>query len=467
MAAVLAIGIVVAGCSVPMAATSAIDCSLQSPSETAGASTAFPLTVEHASRHLVDRSGRPFLMVGDAAWSVIAQLDEQTFGTYLCLRREAGFNTIMVNLIEHKFASNAPANAQRQAPFLAPGDFSRPNAAYFDSAARMVSLARSWGFLVIMTPAYAGYDGGSEGWYQEMARSGAETLHAYGRFVGQRFRAFDNIIWVEGGDYDVPDPGLVDALAEGVAETDPHALQTYNGRVDSRVTPAWGDRPWFSIDNIYTYKRPMDAASAAYRDGTKPFFLLESLYENEHNTTPVDLRRQSYQTVLCGGIGHVFGNNPMWHFDGPGLFPAPSGWTEQFDSPGTKGMTQFAHILGSVDWWKLRPDSGSFLVGSGSAADPTVSSVATDRTLAVAYDPDGAKLLLDLSALAGPLTSAVWRDPVSGASAPVDLPGGAAVQVTVSPPGANSGGDPDWVLVLEASYGPTSTTALDTTKPSA
>ena len=456
-ATVLALSVGLAGCSsgVGSAATHSTGCTgARGFSERASGTIAFPLKVDAAHRELVDQRGDHLLMVGDAAWSFIAQLSDEDAATYLCSRRAAGFNTILVNLIEHKFASNAPADIRGEAPFTAQGDFTRPNAAYFDRAERLVALARSFGFLVLLTPAYAGYNGGTEGWYAEMAAMGPDRLRKYGRYLGQRFADHDNVVWVEGGDYDVPDPALVDALAQGIAEIDPGALQTYNGTVDSRVTPAWGDRTWFSLDNIYTYGRPADAAAAAYRDGDKPFFLLEAQYENEHDTTPLELRQQSYETVLSGGIGHVFGNNPMWHFDGPGLFPAPADWQDQLDSPGSRGMTQFGRILGGIAWWKLRPDTGTFINREGSTSDgsrgDTVAAVAPDGTLAVAYTTSGTSLQVNPSVLARPGTAATWRDPVSGAAVPADLGARRTDIVTMSPPGPNAGNDRDWVLVVQA-----------------
>ena len=49
-----------------------------------------------------------------------------------------------------------------------------------------------------------------------------------------------------------------------------------------------------------------------------PFFLIESAYENEHGAGELRVRIQAYQALLSGASGHIYGNNPVWHFDGPG-----------------------------------------------------------------------------------------------------------------------------------------------------
>jgi hypothetical protein len=79
-----------------------------------------------------------------------------------------------------------------------------------------------------------------------------------------------------------------------------------------------------------------------------PFFLIESAYENEHNATDQRLRTQADHAVLSGAAGQVFGNNPIWHFDGPGLYPAPMTWQEALGGKGTQSMTHLQSLLADV-----------------------------------------------------------------------------------------------------------------------
>ena len=104
------------------------------------AGAAFPLGVEPGRRYLEDAAGAPFLIHGDTAWSLIAHLREEAEG-YLDDRHARGFNTLLVSLIEHRFASHAPANAYGDQPFLAPGDYASPNEAYFAHADRVLRRA--------------------------------------------------------------------------------------------------------------------------------------------------------------------------------------------------------------------------------------------------------------------------------------------------------------------------------------
>ena len=114
----------------------------------AEAPAAFPLRASENGRYLVDADGRPYLVIGDAAWSLIAQMREESIARYLDDRQRRGFNSIIANLIEHKFASKAPAKIDGVAPFLKPGDFTQPNPAYFDYAYQALAAANRRGIAV-------------------------------------------------------------------------------------------------------------------------------------------------------------------------------------------------------------------------------------------------------------------------------------------------------------------------------
>ncbi len=197
---------------------------------------AFPLHVDAGKRYLVDAQGNPFLLRGDAPWSLIVQLTNAEAEQYLEDRRQKGFNTVLVNLIEHQFSANPPKNVYGDAPFLTPGDFSTPNEAYFAHAAYVINLAAQKGMLVLLTPAYMGAGGGSEGWYQEMVANGTTKLSNYGTYLANRFRAYDNIVWVEGGDYNPPNLTLLRAIPNAIRAVEPE-VAAHLPRVPGHLGP--------------------------------------------------------------------------------------------------------------------------------------------------------------------------------------------------------------------------------------
>jgi len=190
-----------------------------------------PLRVGADHRHLVDRRGVPFLLQGDAAWSLIANATREDADGYLRNRRAKGFNAVLVNLIEHKFARNAPRNAYGDAPFPDPSDLAVPNDKYFEHADWVVRRAGEDGIVVLLAPAYLGYPGLDEGFYDEVMAAGPEKCLAYGRYLGRRYAGFDNIIWVMGGDRD-PGPAREDRPSGG-STVDPTTAPS-----DPRRTPS-------------------------------------------------------------------------------------------------------------------------------------------------------------------------------------------------------------------------------------
>jgi hypothetical protein len=426
----------------------------------------FPLSVAPSKSYLQDAAGRPFLIHGDAAWSLIAGLTREKAELYLADRRARGFNTVAVNLIEHRFLKNPPANAYGESPFTVPWDFTTPNEAYFEHADWVLRRASELGFLVLLAPAFLGYEGGNQGWYREMLtflgyerdqgwyremmRSGPDKLHAYGRFLGKRYSSFKNIIWVQAGDFDPPDKRVVNAIAEGIVETAPGALQTAHCAPETAALDYWAGEPWLTLNNVYTYERVQSAVSKQYgRTGQMPFILIESAYENEHGATDQRLRMQAYDALLSGAAGQVFGNNPVWHFDGPGLFPAPVDWELALASPGAESMRHLIELMESVAWWTLKP-SQRLVVNDHAGLERAVGARAKDGSFAIIYLPGLRGIRVDLAELAGKRVTANWFDPAIGSSisAGADLsPSGTHV---FQPPGVNGGGSKDWVLLLRS-----------------
>jgi uncharacterized protein DUF4038 len=75
------------------------------------------LRISPSRRYLVDQNNAPFLLQGDAAWSLIVAMSDAEVEQYLANRRAKGFNTVIVELIEHRFAKKPPFNEAGDAPF--------------------------------------------------------------------------------------------------------------------------------------------------------------------------------------------------------------------------------------------------------------------------------------------------------------------------------------------------------------
>ena len=419
---------------------------------------AFPLGLSKDGRYLVDASGAPFLIQGEAAWSLIAQLTREDAEIYLEDRRRRGVNLIMVNLVEHWFSDHPPQNAYGDSPFGIPGDFSTPADKYFEYARELVRMALAKGIVVLLCPAYLGGDGGSEGWYQEIRRNGPDKLRAYGRYVGERFREFENVIWLDGGDFTPPaaDLNLVTAVAQGLRTAAPAQLHAAHWSPETSALDVKANFT-FDLNTTYTYHPAYLKSFADDVHGQgRAHFLVESKYEyDDLNSTQRSLRSQAYYALLTGATGQVFGNRWLWTFTRPSLHNRLLGrnWRTALDSPMSRSMGHLKALFANLPWWKLVPDEFYDIQISGQGSKGTmehpVLASTGDRRLAIAYVPTLEGVKLDLQKLIGPVRVR-WYDPTTGRFVDgLGSPLPAAGERQLVPPGKNAAGDTDWILLLE------------------
>ncbi|MBB5702839.1 hypothetical protein FHS76_002728 [Ochrobactrum daejeonense] len=413
---------------------------------TAGAAladVAFPLRVSRSHRFFEDATGAPFLLQGDTAWSLIAELKREDAETYLRDRKARGFNTILVNLIEKRFSSNPPANAYGDRPFAGKA-FGRLDPAYFDHAAGVIGEAQKLGLAVFLAPAYLGVNGGDQGWFSEAEAAGPDAMRAYGEAVAQRFAQFRNIVWVMGGDFDAPDRRLVSSLAQGIARGAPGVLQTVHSGRDSNTAEIWRGEPWFGLDTVYSYGDVHAVLAARRQAAAMPVILLESAYEFERDTTARMVRRNAYGALLAGAAGQFFGNNPVWHFTGPGVFTADQSWREALNSPGARSMTVLKRLFDRLPWPQLEPDSENDILADGKG----YAAALPDRSLTVIYG-EGDDFRVRKSAVRGD-RQALWFDPASGGirqAQPVVVNDGGVLHFT-PPPDRPYAQRSDWLLLI-------------------
>lgn len=415
---------------------------------------AFPLRRASDKRYLVDSRARPVLINGDSAWSLLVQLTREKAELYLEDRRTRGFNAVLVSLLEHHYASDPPRNRYGDAPFTSVGDYSAPNEKYFAHVDWVLQKAAEKGILVMLAPSYIGSM--ADGWYQEMVDNGSAVMHNFGRYLGQRYRNFTNIMWVHGGDADPPSPHLLSQIALGIREFDKIALHTAHAGRERPAMDFWGSAPWMQVNNVYSYEPVFRICSAAYsRMDRMPFFLIESAYEGERGTSDVRIRAQAWHAVLSGAMGQLIGNNPIWHFDCPvPLFRYSLTWRESLNSEGARSMTQLRRLFDAYPWWQLEPDFDNSLLTDGISAehDRAVAARSIDGAFAFAFVPSRREVKVALNWLAGPRVGARWYDPVVGKFVAIPaMPVTNVGRLALTPPsGGNGGGDEDWVLVLES-----------------
>ena len=354
--------------------------------------------------------------------------------------------------MEARYSSKAPADIYGNQPFLVRNDFSSPNEAYFRHADSVIEKAAKHGLLVLLDPAYFGYS--DDGWYDVIEDNGVQKLEQYGRYLGTRYSHCPNIMWVIGGDRTPKDTATGDALARGIVATQPRALLTAHADSEAPVDRIWGGYEWLGVNTLFTYKDVWTRAIALYKRSARPFFLIESAYENDgfNPQTPTRMRTQAYQAILGGSTGHVFGNNPIWHFDGPGCcssVPFPTTWQKALGLEGSQSMSVLGKVFSRYPWYAMTPDTKATFVtsGLGRGLDRVAASVANHGSLALAFIPSARTIRVSLKRFRRP-AALTWVDPTNGARRPAGSV--AATSVTLRTPGTNARSGPDWLLVAQA-----------------
>jgi hypothetical protein len=414
-----------------------------------GTKPGFPLKLGPGGAHyLVDQNGKPFFLSGEAAWSLIAQPTLDDARVYLNDRQAKGVNLLLVNLIEHKFAKNPPADAAGDEPF-GTKPFTAFNEAYFAHADDVLREAGMRNMVVLLAPLYLGYDCEDEGFCQEVRQAAATDLREYGRYVGKRYASVPNLVWIIGGDADpTPVKSKVQQFVAGLREQDSVHLMTAHDAPESFATSHWSGEAWLDVNDFYTYDEALYTEALDAAKQGMPFFLVESAYENEHDSTPQSLRAQAYWSVLSGAMGHIFGNCPIWHFSSADKFCGTRAWKSALDSPGIASMAVLHEFFATRAWWDLVPDSQHRILtqGYGTYGQPNYVTAAYSaaRGLFIAYLPSSRPVTVDLTHLTGSQFGASWLDPADGS---MHTAGTFSNQqsVTLSPPGRG-----DWVLYFES-----------------
>ena len=468
-----------------LALAAAIFCALggaNARGQTAGTAR-FPLRVEPGKRYLIDAESKPFFIIGDSPWTLAANINNLDLALYLDDRARRGFNALLFSAMERCYTLDwsgadgtcgSVRNFRGDPPFEKNDgglyQFAKPVEAYWRNVDRVVAEASKRNFLLLIAPAFVGVGAGSDGWWHDMIAAGTAGMEQWGRFIATRYKANDNILWINGGDYSTPDWDYIDAVARGIESVKPNSLFTYHGGRGSAAIDLAADRRWLRVNAIYTDELVAKFARSSYAKSTMPFFLLEAMYEDDW-ASGYGVRKQAWQASLGGATGQLLGIKTVWRF--------ASGWKKDLDSGGTRSISALGRIFSSLSWWLLIPDIDfSFEVAidgrrPDTAALATISpaALASDGSFGLVYNSDcmpGRKnragpclasefkgpsrsLSVAISKLRGSHVEATWIDPFTGGRSRAGRLRTRTSGVTdFRTPGRNAAGDTDWLLLLRS-----------------
>ena len=430
-----------------------------------------PVSQLHPSankRYLVESDGTPVFLMGEAAWTMPENATRADVDVYLNDRKSRGFNYVQIaaardldgeptsftttrtmnpeNMNGHRpFQWNADGKADVTKPIVAAGGTPTAPNDYWDHLEYIIQKAESMNMYVGILPTWSKYYINTT--VTTMQLFTKDSAKIYGRFLGDRYKAYPHIIWILGGDGDISNVNTVQskivyrAMAEGLVQG-----MTGQPAIWNVASPLWdqvliiihdrypshvnfNDDAWLKLNLMRgsetaggLYERTLDSY---YNSPTRPVLLGEAYYEgyvgNDSYHGPLEMRQQAYHSVLGGGLGGYAYGLAMSEVQAQDqIFKFQDGWQGRLDT--AEGCNDMRHLVNLINnmgirWWRLVPDQNIVTDGAGEGNAFKAAARTDDGAQILVYFPNVSYAKIDLRKITShSRVEATWYDTRTGAT---------------------------------------------------
>lgn len=422
------------------------------------------LKVSENKRFLTFEDGTPFYYLGDTGWELFHRLNKEDTEKYLENRRAKGFTVIQAVALAELDGLNTP-NAEGNKPLI-DNDPLRPNEAYFLHVDWVIRKAAEKGIYIGLLPTW-GDKVDPASWGKGPKIFNKENAFKYGQWIGNRYKDFPNIIWINGGDRDGGGANIAvwEALGSGIKSVDKNHLMTFH---------PWGERSsseWFQNSSW------LDFNMCQTGHGQRSYAIYKRIIVRDYGLTPVkpcfdgepryedhpvgwnpnilgwfddaDVRQAMYWNLFSGGFGHTYGCHPVWQMKTPEKEPvglARNNWFDVLDLPGAFDLVHARRLLESRPFLSRVPYQSLIVPTYYPETDYVVAT--RGNGYAFIYFPTGWSAEIQLDKIGAKTITAYWFDPRNGEAKQIEtFPGTGTRKFT--PPSTGRGND--WILVLDDS----------------
>ena len=413
------------------------------------------------------RDGKPFFWLGDTAWLLFSNLNDDEIDMYLANRAAKGFTVIQATLSHFERFADCEGR-----PAFIDGDLARPaeDSPFWARVERAVRTAGRLGLVMALLPCW--------GSFAISGRLNAESAPVYGAFLARRFARYDNVLWLLGGDVrGSVAPEAFEALAQALRSGAPGQLVGFHpfGRCSSsqwfagadwldfhmfqsghrdrsqRRLNAWddnevSDEEWMAEENYLYVFRDLERDDKPTLDGEPSY---EDIPHGLHDPsrpywTDRQVRRYAWWSLLAGAAGFTYGHNAIMQFwDGAseGSFGVRQRWDVALHAPGSFQMRHLRRLMEAVDWQEGENDQA--LLANDSGREDARNLCLRTPSAAVIYCYGGAPFAVRLDRLPW-RPVACWYHPKLGGFSPLLLPQDGRFVPPADTPEALE----DWALVL-------------------
>jgi len=409
-------------------------------------------------------TAQPVWIQGDSPQALALQVSTADVESFLADRQARGYNVMWIILHDEGDQTNKPDNFDHDPPFTDKvfGHFGNAYWAHMDDVIKRCAAHQ---MTVVANVTFVGIDQKAGYSLNDVLAASDATMTAYGAALGKRYKNYNNIIWLLGGDADPGIPGLfakLQDIAEGIQSEDRVHLITLEacrgcgGASSNAHSSVEATRfvfgktpPWLTLNWVYErYPNVAAGCNRAISEGL-PALMGEDWYELEHDMTSFQLRNETYWAVLGGcNLGRLMGNMPIWTMGSPRNESGQS-WQSQLNSPHSVQFAITGKWMRSREFWKLVPDTTNAYLTSGFGAVPKLAVLArtSDGQTMLAYLPNGsAPITINMAGITD-ATSKVkcwWTNPTTGANTIAGTFENKGTRTFQAPDGN------DWVLTIDA-----------------
>lgn len=421
-------------------------------------------SVSENQRYIL-RAGKPFFYLADTGWELFHRLDREQAAYYLKRRAEQGFTVIQAVVLAEFDGLHVP-NAYGDLPLFNDNP-ATPNEAYFRHVDYIIDKAAELNMVIALLPSW-----GDKVWRAQWGKGPeiftVDNAMAYGKWIGDRYKNKNNIIWVVGGDRIPQNETHVEiwrSMARGIVAgaggvTKP--LISFHPQPNELGSAEWyHNDDWLSfnmfqnghcrntavydkIQRVYNMKpvKPVMDAEPIYEDHPVCFNARDLGTSNAYDT-----RMYAYLDVFAGAHGHTYGCHDIWQFYSPNR-EAVNGphfyWQEAMELPGANQMGHLRKLIESRPYLDRVPDQ-SLVVENNEAPSERIQAT-RGRDYAFIYSASGRSFTVHGGVISGSRLNAWWFDPRQGKCIKADGVSNSGKLKFIPP---SSGYGQDWILILD------------------
>jgi hypothetical protein len=420
-----------------------------SPTSSPNPNETFPLKLSANGRYMTDINNNPYYLSIDTGWMIFSYINREDAEYYLENRRQHGVNTILCYAAPFHMPRE---NAYGETAFL-DNNLSIPNDAYFENVDWVINKAAEKGMQVLMCPFelanYTNYD-----YNYGMT---VDSAKAIGRYMGNRYKDFRNILWSTGGDTapDYEQTEITLALVEGIREYDTTHLMSFHPRGGLSSSEFFHNETWLNFNMTQCFSPDSSKSYTLARDDytlnpVKPTILIEPPYEDGGtggSNTAQEVRRAVTFGSLSGTFGLCYGNGVVYNFGSN----SSKDWKPYLDHSVFLQTQSLAECINSREWFKLQPDQTDSLITDGGysygSLNYAATSIASDKSFSISYIPTARDITVDMTVFIGSKTLK-WFDMTDNTYTTIGTyPNSGSVNLPAQP--ENSEGQTDWLLIVE------------------